>query len=96
MNFTALLRKYKWAAVLCNSLILSKSITSKMFTEYNGGYGYGWFISGNHDTARHSGDINGFTSESMMNLKKDLNIIVLSTVNNTPADKIVRIYLKSY
>ncbi|OMF63441.1 hypothetical protein BK139_01600 [Paenibacillus sp. FSL R5-0490] len=79
---------YTWTESLRNGVLLNKSMTSKMFTASYGGYGYGWFISGNSETARHSGDINGFTNELLMNFKEDLTIIVLSNVNITPADKI--------
>ncbi|MCU1804246.1 beta-lactamase family protein [Cytobacillus firmus] len=79
---------YKWTEALRNGVLLNKNMTSKMFTANHWGYGYGWFISGNSETARHSGDINGFTNELLMNFKEDLTIIVLSNVNITPADKI--------
>ncbi|MEC1891862.1 MAG: serine hydrolase domain-containing protein [Bacillota bacterium] len=79
---------YKWTEVLRNGVLLNKSMTSKMFTASYGGYGYGWFISGDQETARHSGDINGFTNELLMNFKEGLTIIVLSNINITPADKI--------
>ncbi|MED1939580.1 serine hydrolase domain-containing protein [Cytobacillus firmus] len=79
---------YKWTEVLRNGVLLNKSMTSKMFTASHWGYGYGWFISGDQETARHSGDINGFTNELLMNFKEGLTIIVLSNINITPADKI--------
>lgn len=79
---------YKWTEVLRNGVLLNKSMTSKMFTASYGGYGYGWFISGDQETARHSGDINGFTNELLMNFKEGLTIILLSNINITPADKI--------
>ncbi|MEH6989877.1 serine hydrolase [Cytobacillus firmus] len=79
---------YKWTEALRNGVLLNKSMTSKMFTASDGGYGYGWFISGNSETASHSGDINGFANELLMNFKEDLTIIVLSNINITPADKI--------
>lgn len=60
---------YKWTEVLRNGVLLNKSMTSKMFTASHWGYGYGWFISGDQETARHSGDINGFTNELLMNFK---------------------------
>ncbi|WP_436376175.1 hypothetical protein [Cytobacillus sp. BC1816] len=53
-----------------------------------GGYGYGCFINGEQRIARHSGDINGFTNELLKNFKEDLTIVILSTMNITPADKI--------
>ncbi|AND39749.1 serine hydrolase domain-containing protein [Cytobacillus oceanisediminis] len=79
---------FKCTEALQNGLLLNKCMTSKMFTANPGGYGYGWFINGEQGTARHSGDINGFTNELLMNFKEDLTIVILSNMNITPADKI--------
>ncbi|WP_282171493.1 hypothetical protein [Cytobacillus firmus] len=60
---------YKWTEGLRNGVLLNKSMTS-MFTARHRGYGYGWFISGDLETARHSGDINGFSNELLMTIKR--------------------------
>jgi len=78
-----------------NSL-LTKNITSQMFSSGRFGYGYGWNITKtkkNNMLIFHHGGINGFTSSYLKLLEKNVTIIVLSNMStlltSTVANEIV-------
>jgi len=56
---------YKWDRALYTDKLLSKADRARMFTPFKGGYAYGWMIgeAAGHTTIRHSGGINGFTTD---------------------------------
>jgi CubicO group peptidase (beta-lactamase class C family) len=78
---------YLWSKAIKQHKILSKALTTKMFTPNLGGYGYGWFI--NHETMirfnpsiqliSHGGSLDGYSSNIAM-YKDGTTIIFLSNV----------------
>jgi CubicO group peptidase (beta-lactamase class C family) len=53
---------YRWDQALYTDKLLSKASQDKMFTPYQGNYGYGWFIENRngHKAISHRGEISGF------------------------------------
>ncbi|MFJ7698787.1 serine hydrolase domain-containing protein [Lysinibacillus fusiformis] len=79
-----------------NYSLLSKNITSQMFSSGLCGYGYGWNIiktKKNNTLVFHHGGINGFTSSYLRLIEKNMTIMVLSNMStlltSTLADEIV-------
>ncbi len=71
---------YKWDRALYTDKLLSKADLVRMFTPFKGGYAYGWFIgeAAGHKTIRHSGGINGFTTDIVRFPDDDACVIVLA------------------
>lgn len=66
-----------------NNSLLSKNITSQMFSSGRCGYGYGWNnikTKKNNTLVFHHGGINGFTSSYLRLIESNSTIIVLSNM----------------
>ncbi len=79
---------FKWARALRNFQLIDEELQRQMFSDFDQGYGYGWFIDSQKQTAGHFGDINGYVSRLALHLEEQLTVIVLSNINLTPVTKI--------
>lgn len=79
---------YIWAQALQNHQLISEELQTQMFSNFEHGYGYGWFIDPEKQIASHFGDINGFVAHVVLDLKQEFTVIVLSNINITPVTKI--------
>lgn len=79
---------FKWARALRNFQLIDEELQRQMFSDFDQGYGYGWFIDTEKQIAGHFGDINGYVSHFALHLEEQLTVIVLSNINLTPVTKI--------
>jgi CubicO group peptidase (beta-lactamase class C family) len=71
---------YKWDRALYTEKLVSKASLAKLFTPFKDNYAYGWMITSlaGHRNIRHSGGINGFTSDVSRFPDDDACVIVLN------------------
>lgn len=86
---------YKWDRALYTDKLVSASSKEKIYTPFLNNYGYGWNIisakvspTDEKIIYKHSGGINGFSTNIMRVVSDDLAIIVLSNYANGQAQKI--------
>ncbi|KAF2514895.1 serine hydrolase domain-containing protein [Flavobacterium foetidum] len=75
---------------LKNFKIVSKESFDAATTPFKEGYGYGWFIDkiGGDEIVDHGGNIEGFTSYFLMNLKNDICVILLNNITSQSLERI--------
>jgi D-alanyl-D-alanine carboxypeptidase len=79
-----------WDRALSSEKLLSASSLQAMFADYGHSYGFGWRFQQQcgHRLHRHGGNIQGFRANLDRYPDAKLTIIVLSNIQDTPADKI--------
>lgn len=88
--YSTTLDLYLWDRALYTEKLVSKASLEKIFTPYPPAlkYGYGWSINGSE--VSHFGRMNGFYTYIGRNTSLDSTIIVLSNIEKTPLDVIVK------
>lgn len=84
----------KWDQALYSEKLLSGKYKDLMFNAVQPPYGYGWFISEdpkNGKVVSHGGDIFGYTSLIERNLKSKTLTVILSNVQSTDREAVVKI-----
>ncbi len=71
---------YKWDRALYTDRLIPKADLARMFTPFKSGYAYGWMTGSlaGHKNIRHSGGVNGFTSDISRFPDDDACVIVLN------------------
>jgi len=71
---------YKWDRALYTDKLISKADLVRMFTPFKSGYACGWMTGtlDGHKNIRHSGGVNGFTSDISRFPEDDACVIVLN------------------
>jgi len=83
---------FLWNRALYTEQLVKKSSLDRIFTPFEGNYGYGWMIveSFNRKVAGHQGGINGFATFIAIYLDDEVCIVVLSNIENAPVGQISR------
>lgn len=85
-----------WCKALRSEQLVRFSTLEKMFTNYNGLCGYGWFLIpttiNNREVKRyyHFGDVNGYVNYLCCYPEEELTIIILSNFNLTPVEQMAQ------
>lgn len=81
---------FKWDQMLYSELLVKEKTMKKMFSPYDFGYGYGWFItnSGDRRQMHHGGGIVGFKNKITRLTDERLTLILLNNLSSTDVDQI--------
>lgn len=81
---------FKWDQILYSEYLVKEKSLKKMFSPYEFGYGYGWFITnnGNCRQMHHGGGIVGFKNKITRLVDERLTLILLNNLSSTDVDQI--------
>jgi CubicO group peptidase (beta-lactamase class C family) len=82
---------FKWDQMLNSEFLVKEKTLKKMFSPFDFGYGYGWFITNNIDNKRqihHGGGIVGFKNKITRLVDEHMTLIILNNLSSTDVDQI--------
>ncbi|OPA73063.1 hypothetical protein BVG16_30835 [Paenibacillus selenitireducens] len=89
---------FKWDQALYTECLVKKETLEKMFSSYDFGYGYGWFINNNENGRQihHGGGIVGFKNKITRLVDERVTLIILNNLSTVDVDKLSHEILRIY